>query len=33
MNIQGWGIWQLIVFLIVVVVLVWAFLQIAPTFT
>jgi hypothetical protein len=33
MNIQGWGIWQVVVFIIVVVVLVWAFLQVAPTFT
>jgi hypothetical protein len=32
-NIQGWGIWQVVVFIIVVIVLVWAFLQIAPTFT
>jgi hypothetical protein len=31
-NIQGWGIWQVVVFIIVVVVLVWAALQILPMF-
>ena len=33
MNIQGWGISQVVVFVIVVVVLVWAALQILPMFT
>ena len=33
MNIQGWGIWQVVVFIIVVVVLVWAATQILPMFT
>lgn len=32
MNIQGWGAWQVIVFIIVVVVLVWAATQILPMF-
>lgn len=32
MNIQGWGIWQVVVFIIVVVVLVWAATQILPMF-
>jgi hypothetical protein len=33
MNIQGWGIWQVVVFIIVVVVLVWAATRILPMFT
>ena len=32
MNIQGWGLWQVVVFVIVVVVLVWAVTQILPMF-
>ena len=32
MNIQGWGLMQVAVFIIVVVVLVWAALQILPMF-
>lgn len=32
MNFQGWGIWQLLVFIIVVVLLVWAATQILPMF-
>ena len=32
MNIQGWGLWQVVVFIVVVVVLVWAALQILPMF-
>lgn len=33
MNLQGWGIWQLVVFIIVVIVLVWAATRIIPLFT
>ena len=32
MNIQGWGLWQVVVFIIVVIVLVWAATQILPMF-
>lgn len=32
MNFQGWGIWQVVVFIIVVVILVWAATQILPMF-
>lgn len=31
MNIQGWGWQQLIIFIIVVVILVWAFINVFPT--
>jgi hypothetical protein len=33
MNFQGWGIWQVVVFIVVVVVLVWAATRIIPMFT
>jgi hypothetical protein len=33
MNIQGWGLWQIVVFIVVVVVLVWAATRIIPMFT
>jgi hypothetical protein len=32
-NIQGWGLWQVFVFIVVVVVLVWAASKIIPMFT
>lgn len=32
MNFQSWGAWQVIVFIIVAVVLVWAVTQILPMF-
>jgi hypothetical protein len=33
MSIGGWGVWQLVVFIVVVVVLVWAATRILPMFT